>query len=207
MSEEVPTLRVSELEVRYYGGPEPAVSGVPLSLAAGESLCVDGGAGAGKTSLLRAVLGLTPYSGEIELFGTRPGPAERRRVGYGPQAYDFAARMTSREVMALVARLRLVDEEEIPGALRRAALAEDRWDIRVESDSATSRRLSLALACLGEPALVVMDDPPNDPASEAVVRHARESGAAVLVAVTDPWPELLAALGGSRMTLVDGRPE
>ncbi|MGI9538948.1 MAG: ATP-binding cassette domain-containing protein [Miltoncostaeaceae bacterium] len=207
MSEEPPVLRVTELEVRYYGGPEPAVSDVSLTLAEGEALCIAGGAGAGKSTILRAILGLTPFTGDIELFGRPPGAAERRRVGYGPQAFDFAAGMSSREVMAMVARLRGVDRDAIPESLRRAALPEDRWDIRVGSDSATSRRLALALAGLGDPALVIVDDPPNDPASDALVRRARERGAAVLVAVTDPWPDLLTALDGPTITLTDGLPE
>lgn len=205
--EKPPVLRVAELEVRYYGGPEPAVSDVSLSIAEGGSLCIAGGAGAGKSSVLRAVLGLTPFTGEIELFGRSPGAAERRRVGYGPQAFDFAAGMTAREVMTMVARLRDVDLGAIPEALRLAALPEDRWGIRVGSDSATSRRLALALADLGEPALVIVDDPPNDPASDALVRRARDRGAAVLVAVTDPWSELLTALDGPTITLTDGLPE
>ena len=74
-------------------------------------------------------------------------------------------------------------------------------------DSATSRRLALALAAAGEPLVAVIDDPPNDPASEAVVRNLRERGAAVLVAVAEPWPELLTALDGPVMKLAEGTPE
>ena len=53
------------LEVRYQGGPDPAVRGVSLRLEPGEGLLLRGPAGAGKTSLLRGLLGLVPASGRV----------------------------------------------------------------------------------------------------------------------------------------------
>lgn len=63
-------LKARELTVRYPGQAAPALSGVGLDLAEGELLAVVGPNGCGKTTLLRAVLGMVPLlHGEVELDG------------------------------------------------------------------------------------------------------------------------------------------
>ncbi len=207
MVDQPEALRIRELGVRYHGGPERAVRDVSLTLPAGAGIIVSGGPGAGKTSLVRALLGLTAYSGEVGLLDGAPSDASvRRRVGFGPQAANFAAGMTPRRTLGLVARLRGLSPTEELTWLARAGLTEDRWDRSVDPDSSASRRLSLALGFMGRPELVVLDDPPYDEMTEALIAGARADGSAVLAAVTDPWPELLDAVDGAEVTLVAGSP-
>ena len=88
---------VDDLEVRYHGGPDPAVRDVSLRIGPGEGLLVAGPAGAGKTSLLRGLLGLVPRAGRVSL------PA---RVGYGPQGGGFASGLRVDETARTIAALR-----------------------------------------------------------------------------------------------------
>ena len=73
-----PLVAADGLEVRYHGGPDPAVRDVSLRLGPGEGLLVAGPAGAGKTSLLRGLLGLVPLAGRGA--GCPPGSATGRRA-------------------------------------------------------------------------------------------------------------------------------
>lgn len=70
-------------DVSVYYGRAIAVDGVSFELPAGESLALLGRNGAGKSSLLHAIAGLTPYSGGLEIQGTSLGsgkPAQRVRL-------------------------------------------------------------------------------------------------------------------------------
>jgi len=78
-----PAIHIDNLTVNY--GQTPAIAGVCLDVPEGEYLGIIGPNGGGKSTLLKAVLGLVPASsGTIEVFGRRPGEA-RGTVGYVPQ--------------------------------------------------------------------------------------------------------------------------
>ena len=194
------------LEVRYHG-PQPAVAGVDLTLAPGGGLLVAGAEAAGKTSLLRGLLGLTPAGGRVRVLAEPPGrPAALRRVGYGPQGQGFAGGLAAGELVRVVARLRGASD---PGATARAALeraglggAERLRGSALGLEDA--RRLSLALAIAGEPALLVLDDPWEFPETVAEIELARERGGAVIVASRDG--AALAPFLGRTLLLVDGVP-
>ena len=88
-------IAAEDLEVRYQGGPSPAVRGVSLPAGARRGAAgLRGPAGAGKTSLLRGLLGLVAHRGRRAGAGrSARRPAESRgRVGYGPQGEGFATR-------------------------------------------------------------------------------------------------------------------
>jgi zinc transport system ATP-binding protein len=73
-----------------YGGV-PVLDDVSFTVARGESMCVVGPNGGGKTTLLKLILGLlAPDRGEIQVFG-RPPRAARSRMGYMPQHVGFDA--------------------------------------------------------------------------------------------------------------------
>ena len=207
MSAPAAVVEADDLEVRYHGGPEPAVKGVSFRLAAGEGLLVSGGAGAGKTSLLRGLLGMVAHAGGAAMLGAPVGdPASRGRVGYGPQGEGFASGLRVREAVAGIVALRrgraapagtLTDD-----ALARAGLGYVGGWRTARLDAEGWRRLSLALAIAGDPALVVLDDPWVLSDTLREIAAARARGAAVLVAARRPAG--LAPCLGRRLTLADG---
>jgi ABC-type multidrug transport system ATPase subunit len=202
-----PVVDVRELEVVYQRGGEPAVTGLDFALGAGESLLLTGEHGSGKTSVLRALLGLAIAKGEISVFGHRPGtPEATQRVGYGPQGRTFTEGHSPAELLDLVVQLRLGRRapEVASHALERAGLAAALHRVRT-TDSEDVRRIALACAIAGDPDLLVLDDPWEFPETAVEIEHARARGAAVLVATDDPGG--FAQLLGRAITLVDGVPQ
>jgi ABC-type multidrug transport system ATPase subunit len=195
-----------DLEVRYHGGPEPAVRGVTLRLGAGEGLLVTGPPGAGKTSLLRALLGLVEHRGAATVHGAPPGAAGARgRTGYGPQGEGFAAGLRVGEtVRAALAARGADDAAATAAAIERAGLSYVADWRTARLDAEGHRRLALALAIAGDPALVVLDDPWILSDTLREIAAARARGAAVLAAAARPGG-LAPALGG-RLALADGAP-
>ncbi len=205
MTEPIAVLAVEDLEVRYRGGPQAAVGGVSLTLEPGAGLLVSGDAGAGKTSLLRGVLGLTPATGTVRVGAEQiPGPA-MRRCGYAPQSDRFAEGLSPREIVGLVARLRGAPAPDVDRSLDEAGIAEPLCDRPVPRDTDLPH-VALACATVGDPDLLLLDQPADDAVTLAAVARARGRGGAVLVAVREAGPDLRAALGPAELRLVDGRP-
>ena len=99
-------LEIRDLDFAYEPGT-PILTGVDLTLRAGESGCIVGPNGGGKSTLLKLILGLLqPTAGKIRLFGVDPSQS-RLRVGYMPQYHllDSAFPITVLEVV-LMGRLR-----------------------------------------------------------------------------------------------------
>jgi ABC-2 type transport system ATP-binding protein len=160
-------LSVSSLTKRY--GEVVAVDDVTFSLEAGTVTGYLGPNGAGKTTTLRLLLGLAePTAGDALVFGRRYRELEQpiRRVGAVLESNDFHPSRSGRDhlrALALAARLPLsrvaevVELVELSGAAKR----------RVKTYSLGMRqRLGLAAALLGDPELLILDEPANglDPA-------------------------------------------
>ena len=80
-------LEIKDLDVYY--GDDCALSGICLNVADREFLGIIGPNGGGKTTLLKAILGLIePTAGMIKIYG-ETGQAARRRIGYVPQFSKF----------------------------------------------------------------------------------------------------------------------
>ena len=99
-------IRARAIEVRYQRGGALAVAGVNIDLRPGAGLLITGPRGSGKSSVLRAVLGLAGPGGDITVLGAPPGdPATLRRIGWAPQSWPFAHGLRAREVVEMVAEL------------------------------------------------------------------------------------------------------
>jgi ABC-2 type transport system ATP-binding protein len=123
------------------------------------------------------LLGLSvPDAGEVRLFGVRPDdPEVRRRVGFVPEAAELPPAASPRQLIRRFARLRGVPEAESSGLaqLDRLGMAEllDRPANRLSKGE--KQRTLLALALLGTPELLVLDEPTDglDPLGRALVRR------------------------------------
>ncbi len=186
-----PVVELRGITRRY--GQVLALDGLDLAVAPGEVFGLLGANGAGKTTAVKIALGLTlASSGTGSLLGRSLGdPRARTSVGYLPELFRYQAWLTGREVLRLHARLAglapAVWSDEIATALATADL-EARADSRVGTYSkGMQQRLGLAVALLGRPALVVLDEPSTalDPLGRhelrGIIRGLREQGTTVLL--------------------------
>jgi len=199
-------------------GPVQALDRVSLEVRAGEVLALLGPNGAGKTTLVKILLGLLkPDRGEARLFGQDPAqPAARRRLGATPQESGFPPTLRVREVLALV-RAHYPDPEDAPALLERFGLAVLARRLASGLSGGERRRLSLALAFAGRPALVVLDEPTAglDVAARRAlwqeIKNFRDRGGGVLLTThnlneADALADRVAILHRGRLLAVD-RPE
>ena len=144
-------------------GSLEAVRPLDLEIANSESFAFLGPNGGGKTTVLRALVGLhSPTSGRVLVRGSdiaKEPDRVRRWLAYVPQRVNMPDVLTAREVLDLFAGLRKVPEERVDEVLDLLALSDDA-DRRVgEYSGGMLQRLGLAAALLEEVPLLVLDEP------------------------------------------------
>ena len=143
----------------------PALRGIDLRVARGESHALLGPNGSGKTTTLRILLGLMrPTRGEARLFGRDPTePSARRRVGFLPEQSSLHGFLRAQETLELFARLHGVARAERKSRagdlLTRLELADAAKKRVRELSHGMKRRLALGVALVGRPDLLVLDEP------------------------------------------------
>ena len=154
-------IRVEGLTKRY--GSLTAVDGLSFDVEPGETFALIGPNGAGKTTTLKVLLGLTrPDAGRVALGEAGLAPADARArhdLGYVPQRVEFPPGRTVSEVLAFFADLRGLPRSAVGRALDRVGLADHAGRRANELSGGYTQRLSLAQALLGDPALLVLDEP------------------------------------------------
>ena len=184
-----PVVSVSSLTKRY--GSFAAVDDVTFSLDRGTVTGFLGPNGAGKSTTLRLLLGLAePTAGEARVFGHRYRELDEpaRRVGAMLESGDFDPGRSGRNhlrALALAAAIPFGRVEEVLAVVELTRAA----DRRVRTYSLGMRqRLGLAGALLGDPVLLVLDEPANglDPAGvhwlRSFLRRFADQGGTVLLA-------------------------
>lgn len=182
-------IRIEGLQKRY--GRLQAVAGLDLEARPGEVLALLGPNGAGKSTTIKAIVGLVrPDAGRLTIAGLdalREPREARARLGYLPQRVAFHENLTALEVLAFFARLRGVSSGALRGLLARVGLA-DSADRRTRGFSGGMlQRLGLAVALLGEPQVLVLDEPTVglDPEGallfKEIVQERRAAGCTVLL--------------------------
>ncbi len=179
-----------ERATKRYGAIE-AVRDVSLALEPGETVALVGHNGAGKTTLLKLMLGLAhPTAGTIRVLGEDPAAGEfvaRRRLGYLPESVSFNAALTGREVLSFYARLKDEPVAKTLELLDRVGLAAASARRIGTYSKGMRQRLGLAQALIGEPRLLLLDEPTTglDPALRLdfyeIVQELRNGGATVVL--------------------------
>lgn len=144
-----------------------AVDHVDLRIGRGEIFGFLGSNGCGKTTTMKMLTGLLPASeGEARLFGQPVDTRDfetRRRVGYMSQSFSLYSELTVRENLDLQARLFRLADDAIAGRVREVAERLELLDVldALPPTLPLGRRqhLSLAVAVIHKPALLILDEP------------------------------------------------
>jgi ribosome-dependent ATPase len=173
-----------------------AVDQVNFRISRGEIFGFLGSNGCGKTTTMKMLTGLLPASeGEALLFGKPVDPHDmqtRQRVGYMSQAFSLYSELTVRQNLDLHARL-----FHLPAERRGPRVQEmlTRFDLTGDADSLPSslplgvrQRLSLAVAVIHNPEILILDEPTSgvDPVArdgfwELLVQLSREDGVTIFI--------------------------
>lgn len=176
----------------------------------GEFIGLLGPNGAGKTTLLNSLLGLRkPTSGRIELFGGSPtNPASRRFIGVTPQESGVPPTLRVAEAVDFVAA-HFKETEDRDELLERFDLTKEARRQAGGLSGGQKRRLALALAFVGRPRLVILDEPTTglDVESRRMlwdrIREFHEGGGTVLL--TTHYLEEIEALAKRVVVIAQGR--
>ena len=159
---------VRDLVKRF--GRQTILNGTSFRVAKGEAAVLWGPNGAGKTTVIRCVLGLHPHQGEIEVDGhslRRNGKRARALIGYVPQELAFQENVPVDETIAFFARLRRCNVREVARRLEEAGLADAARRPAGALSGGMKQRLALAIALLGDPPILILDEPTSNLDTEA----------------------------------------
>ncbi|HTK39466.1 MAG TPA: ABC transporter ATP-binding protein [Patescibacteria group bacterium] len=119
-----------------------------------------GPSGSGKTTLIRAVVGAQTLQGELNIFGLPAGsPALRSDVGYVTQSPAVYGDISVIENLQYFAALMNVGSSAIDTVIHQVDLDSQRNQLVSDLSGGQRARVSLAVALLGEPKLLVLDEP------------------------------------------------
>jgi ABC-2 type transport system ATP-binding protein len=186
-----PILEISELTVTY--GAKKAVDSVSLQIARGEIFGLLGPNGAGKTSTLSAVEGLLkPRSGTVLLDGidvAREPIEAKAKMGVQLQATSFQSELNVKQIVRLYAGLYGVSmtDREIIDNLQSIGLEGEAAKPFKQLSGGQQQRLSLYVAVIHEPALLLLDEPTSglDPQARrqlwSRIERIRKDGGSILL--------------------------
>jgi zinc transport system ATP-binding protein len=215
--------------VTFAFGATPVLDDVSFGVRRGEFAALVGPNGSGKSTLLRLILGvLRPRAGSVRLFGEDPrAMTDRARVGYVPQRPELPPDLpaTVEEVVRAGRLARrgwwrwpgTADRDAVDHALGAVALAELRGRRMRELSGGQQQRVLIAKALVGDPELLVLDEPIAGVDAESqrlfrdsLVHLATEHGATVLLvshelgAVADDLDRVVVL---KRRVVFDGSPQ
>ena len=173
-------------------GKREIIKGLDLSVNEGEIFGFLGPNGAGKTTTIRMLVGLiSPTAGEVKICGENLKNNKEKAlkdvgaVVENPELYKY---LSGRENLMQIARIRGVSKEEVQDLIKLVGL-ENRINDKVKKYSlGMKQRLGLAAALIGNPKLLILDEPTNglDPSGiidfrDVVKKASRERGMAVFI--------------------------
>ncbi|MHC1784753.1 MAG: ATP-binding cassette domain-containing protein [Anaerolineaceae bacterium] len=176
---------------KSYGSIQ-AVAGIDLRVPVGTIFGFLGPNGAGKTTTIRMLLGLIhPSSGSINLYGRKADlnpQGDLRRIGSLVEAPSYYPHLTGCENLEIVCRMRGLEYRETEKTLAQVGLEKDGRRLVRQYSQGMRQRLGLGMALLGNPDLLVLDEPTNglDPAGIHEIREllrllTRENGVSIFI--------------------------
>jgi ribosome-dependent ATPase len=189
-----PAIEAEGLTMRF--GDFTAVDAVSFRIERGEIFGFLGSNGCGKTTTMKMLTGLLPPSaGEARLFGQPVDPrdlATRKRVGYMTQAFSLYSELTVRQNLVLHARLFHLPADQV---MPRVDELIDRFGLGEHVDALAAalplgirQRLSLAVAMVHKPEMLILDEPTSgvDPVArdrfwQHLVNLSRDEGVTIFI--------------------------
>jgi PrtD family type I secretion system ABC transporter len=198
-------LAVEAVSIAPPGDQKIVVQDVTFTLEAGNGLGVIGPSGSGKSSLVRALVGVwQPFRGKVRLDGAAldqwSSDVLGRHVGYLPQDVELFAGSVAQNICRFDPEARseaIIAAAEGAGVHQMIIKMRDGYDTQIGEQGAAlsagqAQRVALARALYGDPFLIVLDEPNSnldtegDAALTRAVRAARERGAIVVVVAHRP---------------------
>jgi ABC-2 type transport system ATP-binding protein len=157
-----PTIDIRDLRVRR--GGTLILPGISLKVPRGRVTGLLGPSGSGKTTLMRAMVGVQIVeSGQVSVLGQAAGtPALRRSVAYVTQEPSVYSDLTVEENLRYFCRILGAPRQRIDEVIHLVRLAEQTQQVARTLSGGELSRASLAVALLGEPELLVLDEPTVD---------------------------------------------
>ena len=167
-------IEVRNLTKRY--GGHVAVNDVSFTVNPGETFALLGPNGSGKTTLLKCLVGLvTPTRGEIrvnQFDSLESGRQARDQVSYLPQRVTFPESLTAREVLSFYSRLRRIRSSRVEELLATPQFHFNGFSNKPVSQYSGGmvQRLGLAVACLPDAPILILDEPTVSLDPEGAIR-------------------------------------
>jgi ABC-2 type transport system ATP-binding protein len=163
----VPAVRIDNLSFRYPGQLHNSITGINLTVAAGDRFGLFGPNGAGKTTLMGCMTGILNFTdGSIEIFGEKVSRRNRSFcsiLGYVPQEYSFYQELDPLENLEYFGALSGLKMPEIKKKSEELLKVLGLWEVRnkqVEKFSGgMKRRVNIAISIMHEPRILFLDEP------------------------------------------------
>lgn len=153
-------IELDRVTKRY--GAVTVLDDVSLRVDDGEAIALWGPNGAGKTTIVRCILGLISYEGTVRVNGVdgrRRSKGVRRMIGHVAQELSFYDDMTLIETLSFVSRLRGLPVSGVDDKLELVNLHQHRNKRVRELSGGMKQRLGIAAALLGDPPVLLLDEP------------------------------------------------
>ncbi|KRL54562.1 ABC-type multidrug transport system ATPase component [Furfurilactobacillus rossiae] len=169
-------LQLQHVSKRF--GKHQALDDVDLTINRGDIYGLIGENGAGKTTIMRLITGLSPLQkGTITLLGQTSGPKYREtlnRVGTIIEAPAFFPHLTVMQNLRLVAKQKgIVNPDEVDDTIELVGLSEKEKSKAQKLSLGQRQRLGLGIALLGKPDLLILDEPINGLDPEGIIEFRR----------------------------------
>ena len=152
---------ITVVDLRVERGGREVLHGVSLEVAKGTVTGLLGPSGCGKSTLIRAIVGVQIVAGGVvTVLGQAAGAAElRRRVGYVTQAPSVYSDLSIEENLRYFAAIVDAGSQRIAETIETVGLSGREHELVGSLSGGQRSRVSLATALLGEPELLVLDEP------------------------------------------------